>query len=221
MTPDTRHTHAPPLPLRLYGRRSSHFTRVALIFADELDISYEFVPIHDMAATDPEVYGGNPALKMPTLRRGDSAVFGAANICRALADLADLPPPILWPEDLRSDLARSADEMVWHGMAAQVQLVGGVHLARLPADSPYFIKARRGFEGALTWLDAHLPQILPQLPPRHLSLLEVALYCLIDHIAFRRTLPLAPYPTLRQFAQTFAERPSAARTAHRFDPPPT
>jgi hypothetical protein len=55
--------------VQIIGRSSSHFTRVALVFAHELGVPFELVPIYDMTEVDPAVYAGNPALKLPTLRR--------------------------------------------------------------------------------------------------------------------------------------------------------
>jgi glutathione S-transferase len=207
--------------VRINGRSSSHFTRMTLIFAHELGVPVELVPIHDMTSVDPGVYAGNPALKMPTLRRAGSIVFGAENICRTLAEVAGARPRIVWPEELRTDVARNAQELVWHGMAAQVQIVFGTIVGKLPADNIYFAKAREGFEGALRWLDDNLAGVLGGLPaPRDLSLFEISLFCLVDHVSFRGTLPLAPYPSLVRFAESFAQRPSARYTQYRFDPAP-
>jgi glutathione S-transferase len=207
--------------LQIIGRSSSHFTRVPLIFAHELGIAVELVPIFDVTNTDAAIYAGNPALKMPTLRRGDGTlVFGAENICRTLAESSKTPRHIVWPEDLRGDTSRNAQELVWHGMAAQVQLVFGTMTNKLPADNAYFSKARSGFEGALQWLEAHWIEALGALPPRDLSLLEVTLFCLLEHIEFRGPLSLEPYPTLVHFTQTFRQWPSAQLTRYRFDTPP-
>jgi glutathione S-transferase len=203
--------------LRIIGRRSSLFTRVALMFAEELGTTYELDPVWDMTVDDPALYGGNPALKLPSLRRGDTSLFGAQNICRALAEISGSTQRILWPEDLHDDLSRNAHELVWHCMGAQVQLVFGTMVAKLPADNVYFAKSRAGFGNSLHWLDRHATQILDSLPVRDLSLLEVSLFCLLEHLAFRATLPLAPYPALADFSQSFATRPSAQRTRYRFD----
>lgn len=217
-------SHDKPNIMQIVGRSSSHFTRVTLIFAHELGVPFELVPIHDMTVVDPAVYAGNPALKLPTLRRAGSLVFGAENICRTLAEVAEVAqvrPRIVWPEELRTDVARNAQELVWHGMAAQVQLIFGTLVNKLPADNIYFTKGRQGFEGALQWLEGNLARVLDGLPsPRDLSLFEVSLFCLVDHIGFRDSLSLQPYPALVRFAEGFAARPSAQRTQYRFDPPP-
>lgn len=208
-------------PVEIVGRSSSHYTRVARIFAHELGVPFELVPVHDMTRGDPATYGDNPALKLPTLHLGAERVFGAENICRTLAELAGGARHIVWPEDARALVARNAQELAWHGMAAQVQLVLGTAVAKLPADNVYFAKAREGFAGALRWLDEHVDEVTAGLPaPRDLSLFEVVLFCLVEHVAFRGTMPLDAHPSLVRFARTFAARPSAERTAYRFDPAP-
>ena len=207
--------------LQIVGRRSSHFTRIARIFAEELGVSYDIVPIYDMTAQDPAIYADNPALKLPILRTEGGVVFGTENICRALADHAHESTNVVWPEQLRTPVSRNAQELVWHCMTAQVQIVFGTLVAKLPADNLYFDKARTGFEGALTWLDTHLPGALTALPAsRQLSLFEVSLFCMIEHLHFRKTLPIEPYAKLEAFRKTFATRPSAQKTAYEFDVAP-
>jgi glutathione S-transferase len=207
--------------IQLIGRNSSHFTRVTQIFALELGVPYEFVPVYDIAALEPAVFAGNPALKIPMLRRGGSQLFGAENICRALTELSTANKRVVWPEQLRSDLSRNAQELLWHAMAAQVQLAMGTLVAKLPADNVYFAKGRAGFEGALRWLNENVIAALEALPAeRDLSLFEVGLFCLMEHLPFRATLPVEPYPALNKFTRDFAARASAQRTAYRFDSPP-
>jgi glutathione S-transferase len=208
------------MTVEIIGRSSSHFTRVVRIFALELGVDTRLVPIHDLTALDVDNYAGNPALKLPSLRRGGSLLFGTQNICRALAELSVERRRVVWPEVLRDDLSRNAQELVWHGMAAQVQIVTGTLVAGLPADNGYFVKGRQGFAGALRFLDDNLPGALDALPARDLSLFEVTLFCLVDHIRFRETLSLEPYPALRSFSDTFAQRPSASSTPYGFDAPP-
>lgn len=203
-------------PLQIVGRTGSLFTRLPLIFAEELGVAYDLVTIKDLAAMEPGVYAGNPALRMPILRENDSVLFGAQNICRALAERTATPARIVWPEDLSDVLSRNAQELVWHCMAAQVQTLMGTHVGKLPVDNVFFAKARAGLEGALGWLDEHAADVLTALPQqRNLSLFEVALYCLIDHLQFGPTVPVANYASLLSFARQFGTRPSAQRTAYR------
>lgn len=207
--------------LQIVGRRSSHFTRLTRIFAEELGVPYEIVPIYDMTVRDPAVYADNPALKLPILRTKDAVLFGTENICRAITEHAGNPADIVWPEQLRGNLSRNAQELVWHCMTAQVQIVFGTLVAKLPNDNIYFDKARTGFEAALAWLDAHVADVLRALPTsRKLSLIEASLFCLVDHLHFRKTLPVEKYPALTGFAREVAARSSAQRTPYQFDVAP-
>ncbi len=206
-------------PPRITGRSSSHFTRLARVFALELDVACEFAPVYDLASLEARDYAGNPALKLPVLTMHGATVFGAENICRVLAESAPTPRRIVWPEDMRDLQVRNAQELVWHGMQAQVQLGFGTQIAQLPADSIYFAKAAAGLRNALQWLDERLAAVIATLPPRDLSVLEVSLFCLVEHLAFRATVPLAPYGRLAAFAREFGQRASARSTAYRFDVP--
>jgi len=102
-------------------------------------------------------------------------------------------------------------------MAAQVQLVMGTVLNDLPPDNGYFVKARAGLEGLLHWLDARVAGCIAALPPHGLSVFEVSLFCLVEHLAFRPTVSLDPYPALTTFCARFGTRESARSTAYRFD----
>lgn len=191
------------------------------MFAETLGVGYELQPVYDMTAIDTENYASNPALKLPILRRGESALFGALNICRAIAETAGTSADVVWPEELTDDISRNAQELVWHGMAAQVQLIMGTLIAKLPADNVFFAKTRAGFEGALGWLDVNHGEALRKLrPERTLSVFEVSLFCLIEHIQWRKTLPFDRYRALGEFAQAYAAKPAAMRTAYAFDVPP-
>lgn len=52
--------------MHLYGRSSSHFTRIPRIFAAELEVDVEFHLIRDLLSNDADDYGGNPALNLST-----------------------------------------------------------------------------------------------------------------------------------------------------------
>jgi glutathione S-transferase len=205
--------------LQIVGRSSSHFTRLPRIFAEELRVPYDLVPVYDMTALGAEVFADNPALKIPVLRDNGKVLFGALTICRAIAERAEAPGRIVWPEALVDDLSRNAQELVWHCMATQVQIVMGTAVNKLPADNPYFAKAQASLQASLRWLDANLGAALGLLPPRDLSVFEVSLHCLVEHLAFRPTVSVEACAALQGFSREFAERPSARRTVYSFDPP--
>jgi len=204
----------------IIGRSSSHFTRLVRVFALELGVVCEFAPVYDLSSLDARDYAGNPALKLPVLKMGDDVIFGAENICRVLATAAPEHRRITWPEDVRGVQARNAQELVWHAMQAQVQLGFGTQIAKLPADNVYFVKAATGLFNVLEWLDERLGMIMEALPPRDLSMLETSLFCLVEHLEFRATVPLTPYDQLTTFARTFGKRTSAQQTPYMFDVPP-
>jgi len=207
--------------LRLTGRSGSHFTRVVRIFAHELDLPLELDLVVDLLSLNVEDYGGHPALKIPTLHVGESALFGTENICIRLVEVAGRAedPRIVLSRHLTTDLLRSAQELVWHSMSAQVQLILGVRVANLPIDNPFFAKQKLGVVGALRWLEGHIDLVLGGLPVlREVSLFEVTLFCLIEHLLFRPMVSLDGLPKLRAFATGFSVRESAQRTPFGRDP---
>ena len=207
--------------MQLYGRSSSHFTRIARIFAAELEVDVEFHPIRDLLSVDPDDYGGHPALKMPTLRTDAGQWFGSLPICRELARCSGLSLDISWPEDLQRPVASNAQELVTTAMGTESGLVMR-KASGVPADNAHLVKLRASLLGATDWLETNALRAVETLPPeRDLSFLEVSLFCLVEHLEFREVLSLEPYPALRAFAQRFGARTSARATPFQFDFPAT
>lgn len=177
--------------------------------------------VTDLTCLDPEAYGGNPALKLPTLHVGDGGLlFGTDNICRRLAEIAgrDADPRVVLGHQPTADLVRSAQEVIWHAMSAQVQLVIGMYMAKLELDNLLLAKGMASLHGSLTWLDTRLDELLAALPAgREVSVLEVSLFCLVEHLGFRPTLPVDAFARLRAFATAYGARASAQATAFAFD----
>lgn len=194
---------------------------MARIFAHELAIPLELQPVYDLGEVDAAVYADNPTRKVPVLERRGSRVIGTENICRVLAEEAAVEKHIVWPESLTDDRSRNAHELVWHAMNAQVQLVFGTRVCKLPADNLYFVKSRAGLEGALAHLDAHFDEVIAAFPvARDLSVFEVALFCLLEHLTFRQTVPLTPYRRLSTFGDSWGARASSMATAYEDELPP-
>lgn len=202
--------------LVLVGRSSSHFTRVARIFAAELGVPCELSVVRDLTSADPAAYGGNPALKIPSLRTARGVWFGAANVCRELWRCSEgRPSTIVWPEQLELALLANAQELTLHAMSAEVALImdklsgGGARANPKPEQSLLHV---------LAWLERHVAEVLAALPAsRSLSFLEVTLYCLVTHLEFRDIVPLAPYPELCRFRDGFGRSASAESTRYCFD----
>jgi len=203
--------------MRLFGRSSSHFTRIARIFAIELELAVEFVPIRDLMSTDAADYGDNPALKMPTLESPDGSWFGSLGICRELARHEELNLDIVWPDQLDKALASNAQEMVVQAMSTEVAIVMGKS-SGIAADNTHQAKLRASLLGTMQWLEDNAGAAIALLPPeRDLSYLEVSLFCLMEHLPFRDVLDTTPYPRLRAFAERFGQRSSARATPFKFD----
>jgi hypothetical protein len=125
------------------------------------------------------------------------------------------PLRMVWPEQTQLLLASNALELAVQAMSTEVSLI--MVTATGGDGSGYANKLRAALGGMVAWLDLNLTEALTQLPERDLSYLELALFCLIEHLEFRDVLPLEPYRNLRAFRERFAERPSAVATPFRFD----
>lgn len=205
------------LGFTLIGRSSSTFTRVARIFAAELEVPYELEIVRDLTSLAPESYAGNPALKVPSLRTPSATWFGALNICRELSRAAPRPLNIVWPEALAQPLLANAQELVLHAMTTEVGLIMS-NLPQEPSDTFHRAKMTGSLQNTLAWLDAQAPAALAALPAdRQLSYLETCLFCLVTHLEFRGVLSTAPYPALLAFCERFGARPSCRDTPFHFD----
>jgi glutathione S-transferase len=207
---------APEKP-RIIGRSSSHFTRVARIFASELGVEYSFEVVRDLLSSVSQDYGGNPALKLPVLETSSGSWYGTLNICRTLARHSKHDRVIIWPEDLREPLPANAQEFTVQAMATEVSLIMGKVAGEAPQPA-YQAKLQTSLANTLSWLDANLHDALSALPAeRDLSFLEVTLFCLVTHLDFRNVAPTTPYSALTGFCERFATRASAQETRYRFD----
>jgi len=201
----------------IVGRSSSHFTRVVRIFAAETSVDCSFRVVRDLMSSDVADYGGNPALRLPTLHTHRGAWFGALNSCRELSRQSRLMQHIVWPEDLDQPLLANTQELAVQAMATEVALIMA-ELAGPNAGNRHQRKMRESLLNSLAWLEGNVRDALAALPAeRDVSYLEVTLFCLFTHLEFRDVLPVAPYPALNAFCQQFSTRASAARTAYRFD----
>ena len=204
----------------IIGRQSSHYTRVVRMLAIELDVAVELEPVHDLLSNDPDVFAGNPALKLPALRLDGDVVWGSANACRVLARRSAAGEDgVAWPEQARSLRLMNAHELVAHAMAAQVEVVFHEIVSRRAPDDASR-KRRASLVNSLGWLDRELEAVRGELPQGRIALLELQLFCLLEHLPFRNPMDLSGWPALVAFADAWRQRPSARATPYRFDPPP-
>jgi glutathione S-transferase len=203
--------------LVLVGRSSSHFTRLARIFALELAVPHVFRPVLDMTSPDAGTYADNPALKIPVLVDREGPLFGVENICRELVHRSEMEGKVVLRGAVQDRVVANAEEMTLHAMSAEVTLIMGKMAGDERAISP---KVRRSLENAVGWLNGHVDRIQGALPgERALSFVETALFCLVTHLPFRQILDVSPYAELAAFCERFGTRASATQTAYRFDAP--
>lgn len=201
----------------LFGRSSSHFTRVVRIVAAELGVGHAFRVVPNLLSLDASEYGGNPALRVPVLHTAEGPWFGALNICRVLERRASARRRIVWPEELGSPVAANAQELAVQAMSSEVSLIMA-RVAKADETASNLVKQRETLERMLAWLEANVAAALAALPAeRQVSFLEVTLFCLVEHLSFREIVPVAAYRALGEFCRGFGERASARATGFCFD----
>jgi len=198
----------------LLGRSSSHFTRVARIFALELGVPHDFRPVLDLTTLDPSAYAQNPALKVPVLVDEHGSLFGAENICHALLRRSGKPAAsFIMRGDLPDRAVANAEELTLHVMSCEVSLI----MAKAAGDAAP-PKVAPSMHNSLRYLDQTLATTLEALPPsRLLSFFEVTLFCVMTHLKFREIMDVSEFGQLQDFCLSFAERESAKATVYRFD----
>jgi glutathione S-transferase len=204
--------------MELYGRSSSHYTRTVCMLAHERDVVLEVHPVFNLLSEDPADYAGNPALKLPVLRDGDTVVYGHLNACTMLAKRSGRP--VFMPGDAHTPLLMNAHELLAHAMATEVEVVFHEVVAKRPEDATSH-KRRVSLVNTLAWLDANLEAVRAEMPQDRANWFDLALYCMLTHLAFRNPIDLSGWSALVGFEQFVAARPSAQATPYRYDKPPT
>lgn len=195
--------------MEIVGRSSSHFTRVARMFALELGVAHTFRPVFDLTVVDEAVYAGNPALKIPILVDARGSLFGTENICRALARGG---AGVVLRGDVDDRLVANGEELVLHAMGCGVAIA----IARMTKTATH-AKVTAGLENTMRYLDAHVDALVAALPARRVSFVEVALFCLVRYLPWREIMDVGP--RLAAFADAYGTRESARATEYRFDAP--
>lgn len=195
----------------LYGRQDSHYTRLVRVLAAELGIDLPMHPVHGLMRQDPANFGGHPALRLPVLRIGEDGIYGSLNICRVIARAAGREADVAWPQDSCDPLLLNAHELVANAMAMHLELVMHEVVDRRPPDITS-TKRHAGLVGSLQWLDERLAAIRASLPPGCVSVFEVSLFCLLEHLPFRGHIDVADFAALANFVREFGARPSALAT---------
>lgn len=206
--------------VEIVGREASHYTRQVRMLAHELGIAYTLSPILDLMSEDPATFAGNPALKLPALRHGDTVLWGSANLCRWLARHAPGGiERVFLPEHAEDPLGMNAHEVLAHAMAVHVEVVFHELVSKRPPDAASH-KRRASLVNSLAWLDTEWDAIRATLPADRIAVFDLGLFALLEHIPFRNPMDLTHLTRLAAFADSVRQRPSAQATPYRFDAPP-
>lgn len=204
------------IPRELVGRSSSHFTRLARIFALELEVPHIFRPVFDLKTLDAGAYANNPALKIPILVDDRGPLFGSENICRELVRAAgSRGEKVILRGDLPDRAVANAEELTLHVMSSEVSMI----MAKMSGDASLAPpKIARSLENCLDHLDQSMEAILTALPAdRTLSFVETAIFCVVRHLPFREVMEVSRWARLAEHCARFGERESARKTEYRFD----
>jgi hypothetical protein len=144
----------------IIGRSSSHFTRVTRIFAAEMGIDYSFRVVRDLMSSDPADYGGNPALRIPTLHTSRGVWFGALTVCRELWRQSSLQPRVVWPEDLDVPVLARVNG---HALGGGMEMVLGCDIVIAAENASFGLPEPRVGRLALDGGIAILPRRIPHV----------------------------------------------------------
>jgi glutathione S-transferase len=203
--------------LTLIGRSSSHFTRIARIYAAELSVECGYEPVFDIKSTDERLFE-NPLLTVPSLRSPEGTWFGSLPICRELARRSPSRTPLVWPEDATQAVSANAQEITTSAMTTGVTIIMA-RGAGLDDGHALLVKPLARLRGAIAWLEEHFDSARATLPAERLSYLEVSTFCFLTHLGVRELGSIADRPRLTAFCQAFGARPSARETPYFFDQP--
>lgn len=200
----------------LVGRSSSHYTRIARMFALDLGVPHTFRAVLDITAMDASAFADNPALKVPILVDERGPLFGTENICREIVRRSARASDVVLRGDVTERIVANAEELTLHTMSSGVSII----MSRMTSGASAPPKLLRSVENSLRWLDENVEGVVASLPAsRALSFVEVALYCCVTHLTFREVADVTPWKRLRDFCDRFGERESAKSTTYRVDAP--
>ncbi|HET7500169.1 MAG TPA: glutathione S-transferase family protein [Kofleriaceae bacterium] len=193
--------------LQLIGTPLSHFTRKIRILLAELGIEHELVRPPGVLAGQPEIYGGNPLMRVPTLIDGDVTLIESDHIALYLVNQHDPADRLGVRSDDVHDLNRRA--VVSGIMANEVVLIlarrGGLTDLESVA---YFRKLAAAIDHALAWLDHDV-----ELDAARFDYGDIATICMWQHIMYYQLRPdLDRYTRIAARVAQFADRASIAST---------
>jgi glutathione S-transferase len=195
----------------LYVTPLSHFSRKVRIVVRELGLECEESYVRDLLSADPADFGGNPILRVPVLKDGETWVIESDQIVRYVLETYDAGNDRFGFFSM-TPAQRNALSIVSAIMGAEVELILS-RRAGLAAESGglYFERYRKVIGHGLAWLERDGASLWPERDP---SYLDIALTCMWDHLVHNRLRDEASsWPWIEARALRHASRPSFAATA--------
>ena len=181
--------------MKLYGSQTSPFVRrIRLLLATQY---FEFINLNIFDAADRQtLMTKNPSLKIPMLEDDDEVIFDSGVIQRYVSAKLDLPH-LSWKEENLLTLINAANDSL---VALLLCQRSGFDTQ---ADVLFFNLQHERIAQSLDALETavHQGQFSQWRYP------AMALFCLVDWIAFRELVSLANYPNLQAFTAQFQQQP--------------
>jgi len=195
---------------KLYATPLSHFARKVRVVLAELEVPFELIFVDDLLSSDPEDFGGNPILRIPTYRDDDHWVVESDQIAHYIVEKHD-PSDGLHVTRLTPD-ERNVLSMINAAMAAEVEILLSQRsgIANIESEN-YFRRHFKVMRLCLDWLEAEAPRFWTA---NEFSYLDIALACMWDHVNHYETIEgLDRYSWVSERVSMFAARRSLAESA--------
>lgn len=181
--------------MKLYGSQTSPFVRrIRLLLATQ---SFDFINLNIFDAADRQtLMTKNPSLKIPMLEDDDEVIFDSGVIQRYVSSKFNLAT-LSWKEENLLTLINAANDSL---VALLLCQRSGFDTQ---ADVLFFNLQHERIEQSLDALEAaaHQGQFSQWRYP------AMALFCLVDWIAFRELVSLANYPNLQALTAQSQQQP--------------
>lgn len=190
--------------MQLFYTPRSHFSRKVRMLLGGLDLRADLVDAGNVAESNPQLFGANPLMKVPTLVDGDCTILDSDHIAQYLVRTYD-------PTDRFRVGTTDVDELntraVMNGiMATEVELILAARTGLDTHAHRRFDKMRSAIVAGLGWLEQR-GKVFP-MEPTYLGFHLAAMW---DHLELYGVCDL-DFPNLRAAATRWNALPYIAAT---------
>ncbi|MFC3192695.1 glutathione S-transferase family protein [Marinicella sediminis] len=184
--------------MKLHYTPKSHFARKNRILIDALGLSVELVDVGNVATHNPDLFAGNPLMKVPTLITDNGqAIFESDHIADYLVRQHDCKDRF---QVLTNDTDMLNARAVMNGvMTAEVELVMADRTGIDANKYQRYDKFRLTVDQGMQWLENHATLFAAE--PNYTGFHLVSLW---DHLVLYQMFDL-PYPHLQAHVERLSE----------------